>query len=156
MMRVVLADYALLLQMMTSILANRQPAEYRVLSGECFDGRVMAALDEAGTAIAAGGLLAPDNGGPLYAWFSADAGRLRRRMPALMIVMRRVLRAVSERQAVAVYVQECNPIGARMALALGFEPGGLVFGDVRQWNLTRAAHGQDLRQAAKAAGGAGE
>lgn len=104
--------------------------EYRALIAEVVDGSVMAAIDDGGNPVALGGLLVPDAGGPVTAWFSVVPLSLRRSLVSLVRLLRVVLQRTDD---AAAYVRDDNPAGQRLARALGFERTETMAGSLRQW-----------------------
>lgn len=132
-------------------------ADYRLRVAEVLDGRVLAAVDATGLPVALGGFLVPDNGGPVTCWFSVVRDRgVERRMARLALLMRSVLRAAGPHLAgvgLAAYVDDGNPVGRRLAAALGFKADTLIGCGIRRW-LIHGGHAdrQDGEEAIRAGG----
>lgn len=130
-------------------------ADYRLRVAEVLDGRVLAAVDATGLPVALGGFLAPDNGGPVTVWFSVVRGRgVERHMARLALLMRSALRSAAPHfvdVGVAAYVDDDNPVGRRLAAALGFDADEIVVGSIRRW-LYGLADRQDGEETIRARG----
>lgn len=112
-------------------------ADYRLRVAEVLAGRVLAAVDATGLPVALGGFLVPDNGGPVTCWFSVVRDRgVERRMARLALLMRSALRTAAPNfvdVGLAAYVDDDNPVGRRLAAALGFSADDLIGFGIRRW-----------------------
>lgn len=132
------------------------PADYRLRVAEVLDGRVLAAVDATGLSVALGGFLVPDNGGPVTCWFSVVRDRgVERRMARLALLMRSALRTAAPHfidVGLAAYVDDDNPVGRRLAAALGFSAGEVIGCGIRQWFHGGHADRQAGKEAIRAGG----
>lgn len=132
------------------------PADYRLRVAEVLDGRVLAAVDATGLSVALGGFLVPDNGGPVTCWFSVVRDRgVERRMARLALLMRSALRTAAPHfvgVGLTAYVDDDNPVGRRLAAALGFSAGEVIGCGIRQWFHGGHADRQAGKEAIRAGG----